>query len=64
VTHQIKRLERELGVRLLDRFRFAQTIALTDAGRHAYLYATRILALAEEAKVAVQPKRTGSRRES
>jgi len=55
VTHQIKGLERELGVKLIDRFRFAQQIALTDAGRHAYLYAKRLLALAEEAKVAVQP---------
>jgi DNA-binding transcriptional LysR family regulator len=57
VTHHIKGLERELGVRLFDRFRFAQTIVLTDAGRRVYLYATRLLALAEEAKVAAQPKR-------
>ncbi len=64
VTHQIKGLERELGVKLFDRFRFAHKIALTDAGRHAYLYAARLLALADEAKVAVQPKRTGSTRES
>ena len=64
VTHQIKGLERELGVRLFDRFRFAHKIALTDAGRRVYLYATRLLALAEEAKVAVQPKRSGSTRES
>lgn len=56
VTHQIKGLERELGVRLFDRFKFAHKITLTDAGRRAYLYATRLLALAEEAKVAVQPE--------
>ncbi len=57
VTHHIKGLERELGVRLFNRFRFARTIALTDAGRRVYLYATRLLALAEEAKLAVRPKR-------
>ena len=38
VTHHIKRLEGELGVRLLDRFRFTKTIALTDAGRKIYQY--------------------------
>ncbi len=57
VTHHIKRLERELGVRLLDRFRFAKKIALTDAGGRIYEYAARLLALAEEAQAAVQPKR-------
>lgn len=56
VTHHIKGLERELGVRLFNRFRFARKIALTDAGRRVYLYAARLLALAEEAKVAVRPK--------
>jgi DNA-binding transcriptional LysR family regulator len=55
VTHHIKRLEGELGVRLLDRFRFTKTIALTDAGRKIYEYAARLLALAEEAEAAVQP---------
>ena len=55
VTHHIKRLERELGVRLLDRFRFTKSIALTDAGRKIYEYAARLLALAEEAEAAVQP---------
>jgi len=55
VTHHIHLLERELGVRLLHRFRFAKTIALTDAGRKIYEYATRLLALADEAKEAVQP---------
>ena len=65
VTHHIKGLERELGVRLFDRFRFARTIVLTDAGRRVYLYAKRLLALAEEAKAAVQPKRSaGDRREA
>jgi len=61
VTHHIKGLERELGVRLFDRFRFARTIVLTDAGRRVYLYATRLLALAEEAKVAVRPQRRRGR---
>jgi len=57
VTHHIKRLERDLGVRLLERFRFAKTIALTDAGGKIYEYAARLLALAEEAQAAVQPKK-------
>jgi len=57
VTHHIKWLERELGVRLLHRFRFAKTIALTDAGARIYNYAARLLALAEEAEAAVQPSR-------
>ena len=56
VTHHIKRLERTLGVRLLNRFRFAKTIALTDAGGKIYEYAARLLALAEEAEAAVRPK--------
>jgi DNA-binding transcriptional LysR family regulator len=56
VTHHIKSLERILGVRLLNRFRFAKTIALTDAGGKIYEYAARLLALAEEAEAAVQPK--------
>ncbi len=56
VTHHIKRLERELGVQLFDRFRFARKIVLTEAGRRVYQYATRLLALAEEAKIAVQPR--------
>src|SRR5665213_2922111 len=62
VTHHIKSLERNLGVRLLNRFRFAKTIALTDAGGKIYEYAARLLALAEEAEAAVQPK--GKRRSS
>ncbi len=57
VTHHIKLLERELGVRLLHRFRFAKTIALTDAGSRIYDYAARLLALAEEAEAAIQPSR-------
>lgn len=57
VTHHIHRLERELGVRLFNRNRFARKIVLTDAGHRIYHYATRLLALAEEAKAAVKPKR-------
>ena len=57
VTQHIKGLERELGVRLFNRFRFAHKIVLTDAGRRVYLYATRLLALAEEAEAAVRPQR-------
>jgi DNA-binding transcriptional LysR family regulator len=61
VTHHIKALERELGAQLFDRFRFARTIVLTDVGGRIYEYAKRLLALAEETKVAAQTKakRTG-----
>ena len=47
VTHHIKMLERELGTSLFDRFRFARTVALTDAGRVLFGYAQRLLALAD-----------------
>jgi DNA-binding transcriptional LysR family regulator len=57
VTHHIKTLERNLGVRLLNRFRFAKSIALTDAGGKIYEYSARLLALAEEAEAAVRPKK-------
>jgi len=57
VTHHIKALEHELGgARLFDRFRFGRTIILTDIGGRVYEYAKRLLALADEAKAAVQPK--------
>ncbi len=61
VTQHIKALERELGARLFDRFRFARTIVLTEAGGRIYEYAKRLLALAEETMAAAQPKgkRTG-----
>lgn len=51
VTTQIQQLEEELGVRLFDRL--GKHIALTDAGKRLYLYAERILNLAEEARYAV-----------
>jgi len=57
VTHQIQCLERELGVRLFDRVRFARTIVLTDVGSRVYDYAKRLLALEEETKAAVAPLR-------
>ena len=61
MTHHIKGLERELGVRLFNRFRFTRTVVLTDAGGRIYEYAERLLALAEETKAAAQrrEKRTG-----
>ncbi|MEQ1887235.1 MAG: LysR family transcriptional regulator [Bryobacteraceae bacterium] len=53
VTFHIKALEREIGVDLLDRFRFARTISLTEAGRRVHGTALRLLALAEEIKPAI-----------
>jgi DNA-binding transcriptional LysR family regulator len=49
VTFHIQSLERELGVRLLERQRFSKTIAMTDIGRRIFEYAERLLALAAEA---------------
>ena len=50
VTFHIKSLERELGVRLIERQRFSKSIAMTEVGRRIFEYAERLLALAAEAK--------------
>jgi DNA-binding transcriptional LysR family regulator len=46
VTHQIKVLEKRLGVPLFDRRRFSRHAVLTQAGRRALKYSQRILSLA------------------
>jgi DNA-binding transcriptional LysR family regulator len=46
VTHQIKTLERKLGLALLDRRRFSRGAVLTEAGRRVLGHAERILDLA------------------
>ena len=51
VTAHIKALEADLGVRLFDRL--GRHIALTEAGRGLLTYATEILDLTEDARVAV-----------
>lgn len=48
VTMQIKALEEELGVRLLDRL--GKSVVLTDAGHQLLPYATKILNDIEEAR--------------
>jgi DNA-binding transcriptional LysR family regulator len=53
ITMHIKELERALGVRLFERRRFPKDIVLTEAGRITPQYASRLLALAEEARAAV-----------
>lgn len=53
VTLHVKALERELGASLLLRSRFSKTVELTEVGRRALEYAERLLALADEAKVAL-----------
>jgi molybdenum-dependent DNA-binding transcriptional regulator ModE len=53
ITTHIKELERALGVRLFERRRFSKEIVLTEAGRVTLQYASRLLALAEEARAAV-----------
>ena len=55
VTTHIQALERELGVPLFKRV--SRKAVLTDAGQRALEYANRLLALAEEAKAAVQKAR-------
>jgi DNA-binding transcriptional LysR family regulator len=66
VTHHIKGLERELGVRLFNRFRFTRRVVLTQAGGRIYEYAARLLALADETKAAAQrkEKRAGRKRDA
>ncbi|HLA45647.1 MAG TPA: LysR family transcriptional regulator [Aggregatilineales bacterium] len=51
VTAQIQSLEEELGVPLFDRP--GRRVALTDAGQRLLDYAEKILALADEARIAV-----------
>lgn len=46
ISFQIKQLEKELGVKLLDRI--GHTVTLTDAGRDALVYAQRICHLSQE----------------
>ena len=60
VTVHIKDLERELGVRLFDRRRFSKKVFLTAAGRRTLEYASRLFALADETKAAVQKPMPGS----
>ena len=48
LSHQLKQLEEELQVRLLDRG--ARKVTLTDAGRILYKRANHILELADTAK--------------
>ena len=54
VTVHIKGLESQLGVTLFERCRFSRNISLTDAGRRALEYAVKLLALAEETKMALK----------
>jgi DNA-binding transcriptional ArsR family regulator len=54
VTVHIKALESQLGVTLFERCRFSRNIVLTEAGRRALEYAVRLLALAEETKMALK----------
>ena len=46
ISFQIKQLEKELGVKLLDRI--GHTVTLTDAGRDALVYAQQICQLSQE----------------
>ena len=54
VTMQIKGLERQLGTVLIERGRFSKSIVITQAGTRILRFADRLLALAEEARAAVQ----------
>lgn len=54
VTVHIKSLENQLGVTLFNRCRFSREIVLTEAGHRALEYADRLLALAEETKMALK----------
>lgn len=52
VTMQMKALEEELGVKLVDRL--GKNVTLTDAGRKFLRYADNILSVVEEAQHAVK----------
>jgi DNA-binding transcriptional LysR family regulator len=51
VTAQIQAIEKELGIRLFERL--GKRVALTDAGERLLKYTERLLALTDEARVAV-----------
>ena len=57
VTLQLKELQKELGTPLYERL--GNTLHLTDAGHTLEHYAQRILALVEEAEVAVRTLQQG-----
>ena len=54
VTGHIQALERELGAPLFERHRFSRTVVLTKVGQRVLEYAGRLLALAAEARAAVE----------
>lgn len=56
VTVHIQALEDELGTRLFKRERFSRNIVLTEAGHRTLEYSKRLLALAEEARAAIQKR--------
>jgi DNA-binding transcriptional LysR family regulator len=47
VTHHIQMLEKQLGVRLFDRFRFSRGANLTEAGKRVFDDANYILQLVD-----------------
>ena len=50
VTFHIKAIEKELGVQLIDRYRFSRRIKLTAEGRRAHEYALKLVRMAEGVK--------------
>jgi DNA-binding MarR family transcriptional regulator len=56
VTMHVKAIEKELGVLLFERHRFSRDVVLTESGYRTVEYAKRLLALADEAMVAVGKK--------
>jgi DNA-binding transcriptional LysR family regulator len=57
VTHHIKMLEKELGARLFDRFRFSRGAKLTEVGKRLFDDANRILQLAEQVRGNIAQKK-------
>lgn len=58
ISFQIKQLEKELGVKLLDRI--GHTVTLTDAGRDALGYAQNICHLSQQLMLGSEARRTPS----
>jgi DNA-binding transcriptional LysR family regulator len=57
VTHHIKMLEKELGTRLFERFRFSRGAQLTEVGKRLFEDANQILQLAERVRCNIVRKK-------
>jgi DNA-binding transcriptional LysR family regulator len=57
VTHHIKMLEKELGARLFDRFRFSRGANLTEVGKRLFKEANQILQMVDQVPGNIVPRK-------